>query len=249
MIYQRTLVSKKFGEYRVEIVSPPVAEVHLISHSAYPEDVVHLTTRGYKGIYNFDPKHRYNEYSIDDAFDDIVKTKLQTPLEMLDIVWLLNNVSRTFTHQLVRYRIGTAFVQESMRFFGAKQVYRILYKGEEELFERYANTAVIAVTAYVELIEKGVPSEVARGILPADTLTNIFFKCSFRTLQNVIFPQRLCCQVQPGEWQFILRKMRAIIKEEMGTHLEELLRAPYERGEPCGYRASFDRPCKWQKES
>lgn len=249
MIFREEFTSEKYGNYWVEVVSPPsVAEVSLISHSSRPTRVVYLTTRGYKGIYNDEPESDYYEYTIDDAFADIVNTKLQTPLEMLHTVWLLKNVSRTFTHQLVRYRVGTAFVQESMRFFGAQKAYRILYKGKKEGFSRYCQTACVAVTAYVELLEKDVPSEVARGILPADTLTNIFFSVSFRTLQNSIFPQRLCCQAQQGEWQPILRKMRRIIAAEMGKHLEALLQAPYERGEPCGYRASFDRPCTWQKD-
>ena len=239
------------GKYKIEIHSPGVAQVQLAAYTMFPDDTLYLLVRAYKGIYRLNTtREDIVDYPQAQAFDDVKNTKLQTPLEMINTTWLLTDVSRAFTHQLVRYRVGTAFIQESMRFYGMRKVFRVLMSHEIEgrVDENdYILGIEEAIQAYVKLLSKGVEDQDARGVLPTNILTNIYFHCSFRTLQN-IFPQRLCCQAQQGEWQPILRVMRGMIVERMGKRVESLLQTPYERGEDCGYRASFDRPCIWQKE-
>jgi len=266
VVAEETKTSRKFGEYKIQLVKPAAARVTLITSSQLPTRAMYLITRAYKGIYRETiSTEDKEEYSVGQAFLDIQNTKLQTPLEMIHTLWLLQDVTRAFTHQLVRYRVGTSFVQESMRFFGMKGVFKVLithsaadpniwtevpdglHAIHQPNLDEYMRAVCVSIGTYVELIERGVPSEDARGVLPTNILTNIYFDCSFRTLQG-IFPQRLCCQAQQGEWQPILNEMRDIILAEMGSEMEALLRAPYELGKPCGYRASFDRPCIWQKE-
>lgn len=261
IVSDQTFHSKKFGDYKIQFVKPAAAKVTLVTFTSLPKRTMWFVTRAYKGIYNTDIDPVPEDYTQEQAFKDIVSTKLQTPLEMVHTLWLLKDVTRAFTHQLVRYRVGTSFVQESMRFLGMKNVFKILITGEAsdtwirnavEEEDNYSNSdlyrsaCIDSIISYVTMIENGVPSEDARGVLPTNILTSIYFDCSFRTLQG-IFPQRLCCQAQQGEWQPILLEMRKQIKEDMGEEMEKLLRAPYELGKDCGYRASFDRPCKWQK--
>jgi flavin-dependent thymidylate synthase len=242
------LTNDFLGDFTIEYHKPGVANVELLSYTMFPEDTVYMLTRAYKGIYRLNmTAEDIKEYPQQQAFEDIKNTKLQTPLEMLNTTWLLTDVSRAFTHQLVRYRVGTAFIQESMRFYGVRKVYKILTTGIESKVEFELYTAGIneAIYTYVDLLSRNIADQDARGALPTNILTNIYFHCSLRTLQNII-PQRLCCQAQQGEWQPILRKMRKMISERMGKYMEELLQAPYERDEDCGYRASFDRDCVWQ---
>ncbi|KKM01867.1 hypothetical protein LCGC14_1790150 [marine sediment metagenome] len=254
-----TKKSETYGEYEIVFVKPAAAIVTLCTFTSNPDITMYLTTRAYKGIYEPDPALGLadgEKYYVEDALEDVQKTKLQTPLEMVHMLWSLQDVTRAFTHQIVRYRVGTAFVQESMRFFGMHKTFKVLVTHEaasdtagprNTILDQYCYGAVAAIDSYVDLLGRGVPDQDARGVLPTNILTNIYFDCSLRTLQN-IFPQRLCCQAQQGEWQPILREMRKQIGEQMGDSVEALLRAPYERGEDCGYRASFDRPCTWQKE-
>lgn len=232
--------------YRIEFVRPGFAGVTLASWTMDPIDVMGVTTRGYTGVYDLS----IGDQETAAMLADIVKTKLQTPFEMVHTLWLLRGVSRAFTHQLVRYRIGTSFVQESMRFLGTKGTYRVLNTlktSNGEIADNYRRAAIIAVSEYHEMVLAGIPSQDARGVLPTNILTNVWFSCSLRTLQNIL-PQRLCCQAQPGEWQLIVKEMRRQIGTRMGQEISDMLRAPYELGQPCGYRASFDRPCIWQKE-
>jgi len=258
VVHGQVEYSRTFGDYEIWFVKPAAAKVELVSFTMYPVNTMFIATRAYKGIYAASPQIKDN-YDSAKALDDIQKTKLQTPLEMVHMLWLLNDVTRAFTHQLVRYRVGTAFIQESMRFLGMKKIFKVLITHDaaseknhpddpnlDSNLDIYCNGAVEAICSYVALLDRGVPSEDARGVLPTNILTSIFFDCSLRTLQG-IFPQRLCCQAQQGEWQPILREMRSQIAYKMGSEIEQLLQAPYERGESCGYRASFDRPCVWQE--
>ena len=250
--------SEKYGDYEIQLVKPAAATVTLCTFTSNPDIAMYLTTRAYKGIYEPNPALGTGDeaYYVEDALEDIQKTKLQTPLEMVHMLWSLQDVTRAFTHQLVRYRVGTAFVQESMRFFGMRKIFKVLITGEAANTKRpdnelsnlktYLYGIIESVSSYVDLLDRGIPDQDARGVLPTNILTNIYFDCSLRTLQ-AIFPQRLCCQAQIGEWQPILLEMRRQIKEKMGKGIEELLRAPYELGQPCGYNASFDRECVWKK--
>ena len=232
---------KDGGTYKVQFVRPGYADPLLVAYTNIPKTVMYVTTRAYKGIHDYPIAVDHPSYSVEQAFEDIQLTKLQTPMEMIHMLWHLRFVSRAFTHQLVRYRVGTSFVQESMRFYGMQHgVFRVLVTGGlagEELDE-YTHNCTEAINTYVELLRKKVPDQDARGVLPTNILTHIFFDCSLRTLQN-IFPQRLCCQAQPGEWQHLLREMRGMIKDRMGEEIEQLLRAPYERGEDCGDRLKW----------
>lgn len=227
----------------VEIYAPPFAEVTLVSHSDFGEQLLAKVCDCYKGRLDNEPRL---DWEVAAAVDDMMKTKLKTPLEMLHFTFLIRGVTRAFTHQLVRYRVGTSFAQESMRFYGAKDVYRVLATGDvvahhcDDYGKRVAETIIL----YENMIDEGVPSEDARGILPTNILTNIFFDCNLLTFQN-IFNQRVCCQAQQGEWGPLLIKMRKIIEGEYPL-IKGLITAPVERGEPCGYNATFDRKCVWK---
>jgi hypothetical protein len=95
------------------------------------------------------------------------------------------------------------------------------------------------------MLENGIPSQDARGILPHHILTNMFWCMSLKTLMH-IWNTRWCCQAQTTEWIPFLKQ----VKHQLLLKLEPLtpfLNAPIDRGEPCGFNASFDRPCTWKE--
>lgn len=226
---------------KVEFVLPPAAKVTLLSITKYPAYVLSVVTRGYTQVYD----GNIMENEITDMLDQIHRTRLQTPLEFVNMVWLLNDVSRAFTHQLVRYRMGTAYVQESMRFADKRKSPKVLItpevynkSAERELYE----TAVMeAFDSYDKMIEAGVPIQDARGVIPHHVLTNIFFSCNLKTLAH-IYEQRTCCQAQHHEWPDVMRQMKMALPESV----QRFIRAPWETGaKDCGFGATFDRPCKY----
>ena len=230
--------------FEVWIVKPPAARVTLVAYTNNALQAMARTTIAYSGEYSssFSP----SSDEMEKAFKDIVSTKLQTPMEMIHTLWLLNDVTRAFTHQLVRYRIGTAFVQESMRFLGRKNVFKVLMSGNTswKLLGQYGDANANSVQTYMDLLDEGVTSEDARGVLPTNILTHIYFDCSLRTLA-MMTTQRLCCQAQ-GIWTPIIIEFRKQVRGRLGAEIADLLKAPVELGNPCGYGASFDRPCIWK---
>lgn len=226
------------NEIQVEFVSPPAVKVELLSLSEDAVKTLAILTRGY--AQNYTSHIRPDE--VDDMVEQLKKTRLRTPAEFIQTIWLIKDVTRAFTHQLVRYRIGTQFVQESMRFADKRRA-KVLLPPEVAGSELYQDCIRDSVATYGLLIEEGVPTQDARGVLPHNILTDIFMGCSLATLQNIA-SQRWCCQAQhSGEWDPMLSQMKATLPAE----LQSFIKKPWESGiTSCGFGASFDRPCKYQ---
>lgn len=234
-----------FEEARVplELVAPPAVNVQLLDLSYDAAKVVALATRGYGGTYT--PQISRDE--IDHNLEELRKTKLKTPLRFANSVWLLNNVTRSFTHQMVRYDIGTAFVQESLRFAVHERV-RVLVPRRAlerpEHLRHYAIGAAEAVTNYHRMLQDGAPAEDARGLLPSNVLTSIFCSLNLSTVAH-IYEQRMCCQAQAEEWITVATEFKRQLEAQQ-PELAGFITAPWECGQVnCGFNAKFDRPCAY----
>lgn len=229
------------GEFKTQLVTGSVAEVTLVSHTSDPVELMASTARGYTGIY----EHQIHPEEIPGYILDIRNTKLATPTEMVHFTWLIKGVSRAWTHQAVRYRVGTAFIQQSMRFLGYQGTYRVRcdVKDPEALIE-YGFLVDSSICTYVGMKDVGVADQDARGVLPTNILTNLFWDMSLSTLIHIV-NTRFCCQAQTDEWLPILAQMRKIIRDKWPL-MDTLISPPIERGVPCGFNASFDRPCTWK---
>jgi flavin-dependent thymidylate synthase len=138
---------------------------------------------------------------------EMTKTKLGAPLEFIDFTFLFENVTRAFTHQLVRQRVGAVYIQESMRFSVAangahevRQAPNIEALADDDPRRAVWDGAVTNITeAYMRLINAGVPAEDARGLLPTNITTRIWYKTNLRGLIEHS-GMRLCSQAQ-YEWK------------------------------------------------
>jgi flavin-dependent thymidylate synthase len=154
---------------------------------------------------------------------DMQKTVLKVPMENIQFHFLIEGVTRAFTHQLVRQR-HASFAQESMRFAvfgqnganlpvglppslagteplgtGSNQAL-----GAEDDTETYARNlwdqAVEMVEqTYIHLIDAGMPAEDARGLLPTNMLTRVHYVVNLRSLHQYA-GLRLSTQAQ-FEWR------------------------------------------------
>lgn len=235
------------GGFTVEFVGPPIAKVELVIQPEGAVAGLATIVRGYKQVYD----HRWPPFDEQDRLlDDINRTKLHTPLEMLSYTWLVRDVTRAWTHQAVRTRVGAAYVQESMR-FSDKRVAKVLVppaiSADANRLGAYRETVAEAFQTYATMVADGVPIQDARGVLPHNVLTHIFVSYTLSTLAKTA-SLRYCCQAQnmkadgEGEWKTVLEQMRASLPDE----LQRFVCAPWEAGEvSCGFEASFDRPCAW----
>lgn len=107
--------------------------------------------------------------------------------EMVNYVFLIEGVSRAFTHQLVRTRHGS-YAQQSLRVVNASDfeyVYTERNKADPVAERIIARTHGAIADAYAALIEKGQPPEDARGILPTNIATNIVAQFNLRTMAEL----------------------------------------------------------------
>jgi flavin-dependent thymidylate synthase len=166
-----------------------------------------------------------------------MRNTIQSSWEFVDYVFAIEGVTRAFTHQLVRHRVGTSFAQQAQRVVNMEG-FEYLATGDDLLnnpeqhdsetwtpraalfngsfrtpgAEAYHGGMIAINAAYTKMIEAGVKSQDARGILPTNVLTNIVFKANLRTLHDMAL-KRLCVKAQ-GEFQDVFKALvEAVVAE------------------------------------
>lgn len=129
---------------------------------------------------------RWPQHQIDEELDYISKT-IRSSWEFIDYIFQVTRVTRAYTHQAVRTRTG-AYAQQSQRsvdMTGGIDVIMpesILAAGKSDRWKRVVTSIA---ELYEELVEDGVPTEDARGILPTNQVTNIICKFDLRTVADL----------------------------------------------------------------
>lgn len=180
--------------------------VTLASMTDNPLRVMAAAAELYRGNVIYDPDEIDQKTALF-WLTEMTKTKLGAPLEFIDFTFLFENVTRAFTHQLVRQRVGAVYIQESMRFSIAangahevRQAPNIEALADDDPRRAVWDGAVTNITeAYMRLINAGVPAEDARGLLPTNITTRIWYKTNLRGLIEHA-GMRLCSQAQ-YEWK------------------------------------------------
>ena len=149
-----------------------------------------------------------------------LKTGHASPLEQVWFEFGISGVSRAFSHQFVRHRVGISFEQQSQRYVTYKKgefPYTIPKTVEkagmadkmEELFGQVG-------TLYEEMVAAGIPAEDARFLLPNATTTNFKITVNFQSLLHIC-DLRLCTRAQ---WEF--RRVAALLRAEVAKAVPEL---------------------------
>lgn len=133
--------------------------------------------------------------------------------EFVGYTFLITDVTRGFTHQLVRTRTAS-FAQQTMRVL---DVSGFTYGvgptvGEDEQRMRVYGSAMETIGgAYQWLISNGAKIEDARGVLPTNIHTNIVCHMNLRTLADM-FRKRASSRTQ-GEYRDIAEQMKRAVME------------------------------------
>lgn len=192
-------------------------------------------------------------------FDEITKTHLKAPFESVQLHFLIEGVTRSFTHQMVRQRTAV-FAQESLRFAVKDTIdeevalppsLRLLKKDDPKVI--LWKTAVNKTDdVYHALVDGGIPAEDARGLLPHNITTRLHYVTNLRALQEHA-GMRLCTQAQ-FEWRTVwMRMVEAIATYDNGLasgdgwqfrKVAGLFRPICYMTGKCEFMADFDRKCK-----
>lgn len=120
----------------------------------------------------------------------------------------ISEVSRALTHQLVRKRIGISYAQRSQRYVNEYNFDYVVPPSirAQNFIDKYVNLVEQIGNLYSEMIEKGIPKEDARYILPNATHTVIDIEINLRSLMDLAY-ERMC---ERSQWEIrnMVREMR-----------------------------------------
>lgn len=207
-------------------------EVKLIDYSALPLEKLYTAFRTcysqktpieiWEDIKsNSIPKERITSF-----IEERLKTGHSSPLEQIVFWFAVAGISRSCSHQLVRHHIGISFEQQSQRYVKYKEnklefITPQTIKTNPEVYERYKNVMKEISDFYQFALEKGIPAEDARFVLPNATPTNFHILVNFRELQHIA-DLRLCTRAQ-WEIRQLVAKMRSEVMKvvpELGKFLQ-----------------------------
>lgn len=131
---------------------------------------------------------------------------IESPFEFVDYIFEVSEVSKNFTHQLVRTRTG-AYQQETSRALDMTGNGVVTPENlNETQMQLFLDGVADADAHYQQLIAAGVQLQDARAILPSNMETVIKAKFNLRTMSDTA-KTRLCARTQ-GEYQNVFRLMR-----------------------------------------
>ena len=134
---------------------------------------------------------------------DYMKKTIQSSFEFVNYVFKISDVTRSFTHQLVRSR-HNSYAQESMR---AVDVRDHGYRNEAGDRKAEFDSGVSFVMGLYEgMVDHGVPIQDAREILPTGIHTSIIVGANLRSLSDMA-SLRLCTRTA-GEYQEVFKEMK-----------------------------------------
>jgi flavin-dependent thymidylate synthase len=121
---------------------------------------------------------------------DYMSRTIPSSWEFVDYVFMVEGVTRAYTHQQVRTRTGT-YAQQTMRKLNVNERGRFKYRtgpsirNNPQALTLYAETMEQLAAAYDQLAALGAEAEDARGILPTNIETNIVVKFNLRTMADI----------------------------------------------------------------
>jgi len=131
------------------------------------------------------------------VINHVIKSGHHSVAEHVYFSFLIEDVSRALTHQLVRHRIAS-YSQKSQRYtdgsFFSYVVPPTIAKNDDDR-KAYVDHMESTQKLYAKLVDSGVPHEDARFILPNACTSNIVMTMNIRSLGE-FFAKRLCKRAQ-----------------------------------------------------
>lgn len=218
-------------------------QVHLLSMNHDPLGSVAAACKMYKGEVVRDLK-TVTDDERGEYLEQITKTKLKAPFEFVKFHFLIEGVTRSFTHQLVRQRTAV-YAQESLRFAVKDDMPVALPPSlQVEMPEETLNPEWYDLTpiqkarlrweesikeigaTYDYLINCGIPAEDARGLLPHNVMTRVHYSTDLRALLDHA-GNRLCTQAQ-FEWRLVFAQIARSIRD-YGDNLQAEIEEEWSR--------------------
>lgn len=254
--------------FKAEPIKPEEGpKVYLLWMTPDPLGAIAAACKMYKGEVVRDLSTITDEERLE-YLAQVNRTKLKAPFEFVQFHFMIEGVTRSFTHQMVRQRTA-AYAQESLRFAVVGEEDGTLPVGlppslsglpEDDSRRIVWEDATETIgNAYQTLVENGVPAEDARGLLPHNIMTRLNYTTNLRALLDHA-GNRLCTQAQ-FEWRLVFSKIVEAIRNaenhaagpvdivgspgyvKMARELTSLFKPVCYQTGKCEFKANFDRAC------
>lgn len=187
--------------------------VELIAFTPQPEWVVAAAARlCYSAVGIPEITKSLTEVQVGKFVEKLMKIGHHSPFEHISFSFGIEGISRVTSHQLVRHRIAS-YSQQSQRYVSCQELPCIIpstISQEPELAEIFNKTIDNLKKVYATLLERGVPAEDARYILPNAMETKLVVTMNARELLH-FFTLR-CCRRAQWEIRAMADEMLRLVK-------------------------------------
>ena len=198
----------------IDIASDPLTKLYGAYRTCY-------TPKTPREVWEDIAKGDVSREKIAQFVEERLKTGHVSPLEQVVFWFGISGVSRSLSHQFVRHRIGISFEQQSQRYVKYKEerldyVTPKTWEKTPGMKEEYDRLMKEVTRVYQLALEKGIPAEDARFVLPNATPTNFQVMVNFAELLHIA-DLRLCWRAQ---WE--IRHMVALMRREVAKAIPEI---------------------------
>jgi len=174
-------------------------DVRLLYHTPEPERAVAAAARlCYAPVGAADLLESLSDEAVRRVLKTIMTSGHLSALEHASYTFAIDGVSRALTHQLVRHRLAS-YNQQSQRYVRYDEPPTFIepstVAADVEAHQLFRSATEAAFEAYRALIERGVPAEDARYLLPNAMETKIVVTMNVRELLHY-FELRCCKRAQ-----------------------------------------------------
>ena len=147
------------------------------------------------------------------ALKNAMQSGHESVAEHASFTFAVSGVSRALTHQLVRHRVAS-YSQQSQRYVDMSGFNYVIPESilgaSDDVFNEYASLMDAIDKTYQSFIERGIPDEDARYIIPQSCCTNIIVTMNARELRH-FFALR-CCNRAQWEIRELANKMLTLVE-------------------------------------
>ncbi len=191
-------------------------KVRLLAHTPEPEKVIALSARLCYSKANIeDLEKNFTDDKIKIFLKKIIDLGHESVLEHVSFTFGIEGISRACSHQLVRHRLAS-YSQQSQRYVNFDNIEYVIpdtIKNNRELCEKFKNFMKEISKFYKEMLDKNIPAEDARFILPNSCTTKIIVTMNLRELKH--FFKLRCCNRSQWEIRKLAIEMLKILKNKI----------------------------------
>jgi len=189
-------------------------QVTLIDYTPNPELIIAAAARSSASSTNArELLQRLSREQVDRLLSQLLNSGHMTPFEHASFTFSIEGISRVTSHQLVRHRLAS-YTQQSQRYVSLKKLDFITpptISAKPEMKAKYQEAVEAAHKVYCQMLDKGIPAEDARYVLPSAIETHLVMTMNARELIHTC-SLRLCLRAQ---WEIIglFEKIKAEVEK------------------------------------